>query len=147
MTAKIGCVNERPAATPRNPLRNEADMFRVLIMFGVGAAIVIAVALLIGSLAGVIVLAVLVVDEQVFDADIDDNDALPNVFGPYEIWPADRCDLPLDAGDHDVLLRIRSALIGELRVLRIVEQLFALGRDEQHRAIAGARYVFDRRVE
>ena len=35
-------------------------MFRVLIMFGVGAAIVIAVALLIGSLAGVIVLAVLV---------------------------------------------------------------------------------------
>jgi hypothetical protein len=35
-------------------------MFRVLIMFGIGAAIVIAVALLIGSLAGVIVLAVLV---------------------------------------------------------------------------------------
>jgi hypothetical protein len=35
-------------------------MFRVLIMFGVGAAIVIAVALLIGSLAGVIVLAILV---------------------------------------------------------------------------------------
>ena len=35
-------------------------MFRVLIMFGVGAAIVIAVALLIGSLAGAIVLAVLV---------------------------------------------------------------------------------------
>ena len=60
MAAKIGFVNERPAETPRNPLRNEADMFRVLIMFGVGAAIVIAVALLIGSLAGVIVLAVLV---------------------------------------------------------------------------------------
>jgi hypothetical protein len=60
MAAKIGCVNERPAETPRNPLRNEADMFRVLIMFGVGAAIVIVVALLIGSLAGVIVLAVLV---------------------------------------------------------------------------------------
>ncbi len=35
-------------------------MFRVLIMFGVGAAIVIAVALLIGSLAGAIVLAVLI---------------------------------------------------------------------------------------
>jgi hypothetical protein len=34
-------------------------MFRVLIMFGVGAAIVITVALLIGSLAGVIVLTVL----------------------------------------------------------------------------------------
>ena len=44
---------------PRNPLRNEADMFRVLIMFGVGAAIVIAVALLIGSLVGLIVLVVL----------------------------------------------------------------------------------------
>lgn len=35
-------------------------MFRVLIMFAIGAAIVIAVALLIGSLAGAIVLAVLV---------------------------------------------------------------------------------------
>jgi hypothetical protein len=35
-------------------------MFRVLIQFGIGAAIVIAVALLIGSLAGLIVLAVLV---------------------------------------------------------------------------------------
>jgi len=35
-------------------------MFRVLIMFGAGAALVIAVALLAGSLAGVIVLAVLV---------------------------------------------------------------------------------------
>jgi hypothetical protein len=52
-------VNERQAETPRNPLRNESDMFRVLIMFGIGAAIVIAVALLIGSLAGVIVLALL----------------------------------------------------------------------------------------
>jgi Flp pilus assembly protein TadB len=49
-------VNEQ---RPRNPLRNEADMFRVLIMFGVAAAIVIAVAVLFGSLAGVIVLAVL----------------------------------------------------------------------------------------
>jgi hypothetical protein len=44
---------------PRNPLRNEADMFRVLVMFGVAGAIVIAVALLFGSLAGVIVLAAL----------------------------------------------------------------------------------------
>ena len=58
-TAKIGGVNERRVETPRNPLRNESDMFRVLIMFGIGAAIVIAVALLIGSLAGVIVLALL----------------------------------------------------------------------------------------
>jgi hypothetical protein len=49
-----------PEPTPHNPLKREADMFRVLIMFIVGAAIVIAVALLIGSLAGVIVLAVLV---------------------------------------------------------------------------------------
>jgi UPF0716 family protein affecting phage T7 exclusion len=45
---------------PRNPLRNERDMFRVLIMFGVAAAIVIAVALLIGSLAGAILGAVFV---------------------------------------------------------------------------------------
>jgi hypothetical protein len=58
--AKIAAVNEQiPPHTPRNPLRNEGDMFRVLIMFGVGAAIVIAVALLLGSLAGVIVLAIL----------------------------------------------------------------------------------------
>jgi preprotein translocase subunit SecF len=53
-------VNEPPAPAPRNPLRNEADMFRVLIMFGVAAAIVIAVALLIGSLAGAILGAVFV---------------------------------------------------------------------------------------
>jgi hypothetical protein len=45
---------------PHNPLRNERDMFRVLIQFGVAAAIVIAVALLIGSLAGAIVAAILV---------------------------------------------------------------------------------------
>jgi hypothetical protein len=53
-------VPETPQTTPRNPLRNESDMFRVLIMFGVAAAIVIAVALLIGSLAGAIVGAVLI---------------------------------------------------------------------------------------
>ncbi len=45
---------------PRNPLRNERDMFRVLIQFGVAAAVVIAVALLISSTAGAIVGAVLV---------------------------------------------------------------------------------------
>jgi Flp pilus assembly protein TadB len=50
---------ERVSEKPHNPLRNEADMFRVLIMFGVAAAIVIVVAVLFGSLAGVIVLAVL----------------------------------------------------------------------------------------
>jgi hypothetical protein len=60
MLRRSAPVDERPAHVPRNPLRNEADMFRVLIMFGVGAAIVIAVALLIGSLAGAIVAAVLV---------------------------------------------------------------------------------------
>jgi UPF0716 family protein affecting phage T7 exclusion len=49
-------VNE----TPRNPLRNEGDMFRVLIMFGVAATVVIAVALLIGSLAGAIVGVILI---------------------------------------------------------------------------------------
>jgi UPF0716 family protein affecting phage T7 exclusion len=53
-------MTETPEKTPRNPLRNEGDMFRVLIMFGVAAAIVIAVALLIGSLAGAIVGAVLI---------------------------------------------------------------------------------------
>jgi Flp pilus assembly protein TadB len=50
---------ERVSEKPHNPLRNEADMFRVLIMFGIAAAIVIVVAVLFGSLAGVIVLAVL----------------------------------------------------------------------------------------
>lgn len=53
-------MNDAPSKTPRNPLRNEGDMFRVLIMFGVAAAIVIAVALVIGSLAGAIVGAVFV---------------------------------------------------------------------------------------
>ena len=48
-----------PPVQPRNPLRNERDMFRVLTQFGIAAAIVIAVALLIGSLAGAIVGAVL----------------------------------------------------------------------------------------
>jgi UPF0716 family protein affecting phage T7 exclusion len=45
---------------PRNPLRREQDMFRVLIMFVVAAAIVIAVALIFGSLAGAILGAILV---------------------------------------------------------------------------------------
>ena len=40
---------------PRNPLRRESDMFRVLVMFAAAAAVVIAVALLVGSLAGAIV--------------------------------------------------------------------------------------------
>jgi UPF0716 family protein affecting phage T7 exclusion len=44
---------------PRNPLKRESDMFRVLIMFAVAAAIVIAVALIFGSLAGAIVGAIL----------------------------------------------------------------------------------------
>jgi UPF0716 family protein affecting phage T7 exclusion len=53
-------VNEAPAQRPHNPLKRETDMFRVLIMFAVAAALVIAVALLFGSLAGAIVGAVLV---------------------------------------------------------------------------------------
>ena len=46
--------------TPRNPLKRESDMFRILIMFAVAAAIVIAIALLVSSLAGAIVGAILV---------------------------------------------------------------------------------------
>jgi hypothetical protein len=53
-------MSEIPPDRPHNPLRNERDMFRVLIQFGVAALIVIAVALLLGSLAGLIVLAVFV---------------------------------------------------------------------------------------
>jgi Flp pilus assembly protein TadB len=51
-----------PPSTPQphNPLKREADMFRVLIMFAIAAAIVIAVALLFGSLAGLIVGVILV---------------------------------------------------------------------------------------
>jgi UPF0716 family protein affecting phage T7 exclusion len=44
---------------PHNPLKRERDMFRVLIQFAVAAVIVIAVALLISSLAGAIVGAIL----------------------------------------------------------------------------------------
>jgi hypothetical protein len=54
-------VNETPSHRPHNPLKREADMFRVLIMFAVAFAIVIAVALLISSLAGAIVLAIFVI--------------------------------------------------------------------------------------
>jgi UPF0716 family protein affecting phage T7 exclusion len=53
-------VNEPPPRRPHNPLKRESDMFRVLIMFAVAAAIVIAVALLFGSLAGAIVGVILV---------------------------------------------------------------------------------------
>ena len=45
---------------PHNPLRREADMFRVVVMFAAAAAIVIAVALLISSLAGAIVAVILI---------------------------------------------------------------------------------------
>jgi hypothetical protein len=48
-------VTERP----RNPFRSEADAFRVLMMFVAAAAVVIAVALLVSSLAGVLLGAVL----------------------------------------------------------------------------------------
>ena len=56
----IVLVSEAPIQRPHNPLRRESDMFRVLIMFVVAAAIVIAVALLFGSLAGLIVGVILV---------------------------------------------------------------------------------------
>jgi hypothetical protein len=45
---KDASVDQRP----RNPLRSEADMFRVLLMFVVAGAAVVAVALLVSSLAG-----------------------------------------------------------------------------------------------
>jgi Flp pilus assembly protein TadB len=53
-------MNEPAEHHPRNPLRNEGDMFRVLIMFVVAAAIVILVAVVISSLAGAIVGAILI---------------------------------------------------------------------------------------
>jgi UPF0716 family protein affecting phage T7 exclusion len=53
-------VTETPPPRPRNPLKREADMFRVLIMFAIAGAIVIAAALLIGTTAAVIVGIVLV---------------------------------------------------------------------------------------
>jgi hypothetical protein len=50
------------ASPPRNPFRNEADAFRVLLMISAGGAIVIALALLVeplvGALAGLILLGV-----------------------------------------------------------------------------------------
>jgi UPF0716 family protein affecting phage T7 exclusion len=56
----IGSMAAAPPKGPHNPLKRESDMFRVLVMFGVAAAIVIGVALLLGSLAGVIVGAILI---------------------------------------------------------------------------------------
>jgi UPF0716 family protein affecting phage T7 exclusion len=52
-------MNAPPPPRPHNPLKRESDMFRVLLMFVVAAAIVIAVALIFGSLAGAIVGAIL----------------------------------------------------------------------------------------
>ena len=49
-------MNERP----RNPLKREQDMFRVLIMFAVAGAIVIGAALLIGTWAGILIGLVLI---------------------------------------------------------------------------------------
>lgn len=48
------------ADRPRNPFRNEADAFRVLVMFVAAAAVVIAVALLVDPLAGALLGLVLV---------------------------------------------------------------------------------------
>lgn len=45
---------------PRNPFRNEADAFRVLVMFVAAAAVVIAVALLVDPLAAALLGLVLV---------------------------------------------------------------------------------------
>lgn len=45
---------------PRNPFRNEADAFRVLVMFVAAGAVVIAVALLVDPLAGALLGLVLV---------------------------------------------------------------------------------------
>jgi UPF0716 family protein affecting phage T7 exclusion len=53
-------VNQSQEHRPHNPIKRERDMFRVLLMFVFAAAIVIGVALLIGSLAGAIVGAVFV---------------------------------------------------------------------------------------
>jgi fatty acid desaturase len=44
---------------PRNPLKSERDMFRVLLMFAVAGAAVIAVAVLVSSLAGFLLALVL----------------------------------------------------------------------------------------
>jgi len=53
-------MSTSPTPQPHNPLKRESDMFRVLIMVAAAAAIVIAVALLFGSLAGLIVGVILV---------------------------------------------------------------------------------------
>jgi len=52
-------VSDRRPRRPRNPFRREADAFRVLLMFVAGAAVVIAVALLVSSLAGALLALVL----------------------------------------------------------------------------------------
>ena len=54
-------------ARPRNPFRNEADAFRVLMMFVAAGAAVIAVALLVGTIPG-IVLALLLTGVGVWRA-------------------------------------------------------------------------------
>jgi hypothetical protein len=48
-------MTEQPQPKPRNPFRNEADAFRVVLMIFGGAVVVIGVALLIDPLAGALV--------------------------------------------------------------------------------------------
>src|ERR1044071_7801811 len=48
-----------------------------------------------------------------------------------------------DARDHDMGLRPAGALVGELGMHAVVEELFLLHGDEQHGAIANARHVVD----
>ena len=59
--ARPGWQNRRvePDRPPRNPFRSEADAFRVLIMFVAAGALVVAAAVLIGGLAGVVIAALL----------------------------------------------------------------------------------------
>src|SRR5687768_7530687 len=93
-----------------NPLRSEAEMFRLVLIIGVACAVVIAVALLIDPLAGAIVLA----------AEI--------VLGAFLIWRGARGSerdeaVVAEAGDdgvHRVLVVANetvggSALLDELR--------------------------------
>ena len=47
------------AQRPRNPFRNEADAFRVLVMFVAAGAAVAAVALALGTAAGVVLAVML----------------------------------------------------------------------------------------
>jgi hypothetical protein len=59
--SQCGCENDRVSDRPlRNPVRSEADAFRLLVLIGLGVAAIVVAAALGGALVGVPVAVILI---------------------------------------------------------------------------------------